>query len=421
MAGSKQIKIDIPYGSSAIGLRIPRRNLARIVAPAPLTAADNLSSVKAAIDDPVDSESFSEFISHPGEEILLVVNDAARPTPTARVLPVLLDAARHSDFFYAVATGAHPVPSKEELNWIFGDMLRNASGRIFMHDSRRSTDMVELGTTSRGTRVAFNQIAIDADRIMILSSVEPHYFAGYTGGRKSLLPGLAAFKTIEQNHSLALLPGVMPLALKGNPVHEDMLEGVSFLKDKSIFSINLVQDGAGRIYTATAGALEASFLAATKKTDEIYVVPIEERADLVISVARPPLDRDLYQMQKALEHALLAVKEGGIIILVSKCSDGVGEDSYLSMLKRFDTPEQVLQCIKTEKTFGCHKAGRLARAALSVEIIAVTDIDPYVIRSAFMEPYSFLQQALDNSLDKAGPDASVVVLMDGSMTVPRVE
>ncbi len=419
MAIKNLIVIDVPYGEDTITARVPEANLSEVIAPNPEAIQNDLAAVKAALDSPIDSESFADFVSHLGDEILVVVNDAARPTPTARVLPILLDIAGEPKLYFAVATGAHGPPTLKEMNWIFGDLYRSISDRIFIHDCRNASEMRKVGVTSRGTNVSFNKIALDADRIVILSSVEPHYFAGYTGGRKSLLPGLAAFETIEQNHGLALEPDVKPLALSGNPVHEDMLEGVALLKDKPIFSINLVLDG-DSIHTATAGGLSASFAAATGKADDIYVAPIRERVDIVVSVARRPLDRDLYQLQKALEHGLQALKEGGILILVSKCWGGIGEDSYMDPIRRFEDPARVLQHVRTNREFGCHKAGRLAQAAQSAKLFAVTDIDPYVLRTIFMEPYSFLQQAIDNALSQIGPQAKMLFLMNGSLTVPRI-
>ncbi len=421
MASKNLVAIDVPYGEDSVTVRVPEANLAGVIRPNPVPILDELDTVRAALREPINSESFVDFVSHPGDETLVVVNDATRQTPTARVLPLMLEIASGADLYFAVATGAHGHPTREEMTWVFGDLSQSVASSTFVHDCRSMTEMQRVGVTSRGTSVSFNRIVLDADRLVVLSSVEPHYFAGYTGGRKSLLPGLSAFETIEQNHSLALLPGVKPLALAGNPVHEDMVEGVALLGDKPIFSVNLVLDRAGKVYAATAGDLSASFMAATKRADDIYVVPIRDRADAVVSVAQHPLDRDLYQLQKTLEHGLLALKKGGILILVSKCWGGVGEDSYMEPIRRCGDPARVLEHVRANRGFGCHKAGRLARAALHAKLLAVTDLDPYVLRGVFMEPYSFLQQAIDNALRLAGPNAQLLFLLNGSLTVPKIQ
>jgi len=421
MVDDELIAIDVPYGQDCLVVHVPKRNLVRVVRPNPAPIKDELATLHAALTHPIGSESFAHFVSHPGEETLVIVNDATRPTPTARVLPALLESSNDADLYFAVATGAHGPPTAKEMLTILGDLHERFAPRTFVHDCHNLTEMVNLGRTSRGTTISLNRLLLDADRIVVLGSVEPHYFAGYTGGRKSLIPGMAAFETIEQNHSLALLPGVMPLALEGNPVHEDIVEGVAMLKDRPIFAINLVLDHEEKVYAATAGELGASFMAATQRANDIYVVPIRRRADIVVSIARAPLDRDLYQLQKTLEHGLLAVKDGGVLILVSQCPNGVGEHSYIELIRELGGPEQVLKRIRQRPTFGCHKAGRLAQAALRVRIFAVTDVDPHVIRDIFMEPYSFLQQAIDNALRLAGPDAKVLFLMDGSVTVPTLQ
>jgi len=420
MADDELIAIDVPYGPDTTVVRVPKRNLMGMIRPKPAPIKDELATLHAALSHPIASEPFAQFVSHRGEETLVVVNDAARPTPTAQVLPALLETAKGADLYFAVATGAHGSPTWKEMVSILGDLHEKLAPRTFIHDCHNKADMVNLGRTSRGTNVSLNRLLLDADRTVILGSVEPHYFAGYTGGRKSLLPGLSAFETIEQNHSLALLPGVMPLALKKNPVHEDMVEGVALLKNKPIFAINLVLDRDQKIYAATAGELGASFMAATKRADEIYVMPIRKRADVVVSVARSPLDRDLYQLQKTLEHGLLAVKDGGVLVLVSQCSNGVGERSYIELIRQLGDPKQVIKRVRQDPVFGCHKAGRLAQAALRVKLFAVTDLDPNIIRDVFAEPYSFMQQAIDSALRLAGPDADMLFLMNGSVTVPTL-
>jgi len=414
------VSVDVPYGSSSIRARVPEANLAGVLHPRSMPVRDEQELIRESLARPIASPSLAEFLSSSGKT-LVVVNDATRPTPTARVVPVLLEMAKcPEDLWFIVATGAHGPPTSAELAMIFGPSLSSIAPRVLIHHSRKPSEQAYVGTTSAGAHVSLDAAVLEAGRIVVLSSVEPHYFAGYTGGRKSFLPGLAAFESIEQNHSLALKPGVNPLALSGNAVHEDMVEAASFLGGKPVFSINLVLDRDNRIYSTTSGDLHKSFIAATKLADEVFVIPVEARADVVVSVARAPLDRDFYQIQKALEHALPALTKGGVVILVSKCPAGVGEDSYIRFIQRCGTPEVVLERVSKELNFGCHKAGRLAKAVLRGRILAVTDLDPLILKRVFIEPFSFLQAAIDNALSSAGPDARMLFLMNGSITVPRV-
>ena len=175
------------------------------------------------------------------------MNDGTRPTPTCKVLDALAERMDLTKARYLVATGAHRAPTEEEYRFIFGkhyDLLRD---RIHSHDARKDK-CVFLGKSKNGTEMHINEMAVNADRLIIITSVEPHYFAGYTGGRKSFLPGVASFKTIEQNHLLAMKNEAQALVLDGNPVHEDMMDALSGIKGKPIFAIQVVLDRHQDIY-----------------------------------------------------------------------------------------------------------------------------------------------------------------------------
>lgn len=202
-----------------------------------------------------------------------------------------------------------------------------------MHDNRQESSLRPLGKTSRGTPLFFSRLAFEADGIIVIGSVEPHYFAGYTGGRKFLLPGLAGLESTVMNHSLAADERSRILALGGNPVHEDMMEALEvFGRFDDIFSIQLVVNAEHEISYASSGHIVRSFEGAIKHAKEIYVPTVAERADIVISVAKPPLDIDLYQSQKAVDNVKLAVKQDGVIILVSPCRDGIGDRGFYDLL-----------------------------------------------------------------------------------------
>ncbi|MCK4671859.1 MAG: nickel-dependent lactate racemase, partial [Candidatus Aegiribacteria sp.] len=289
-----------------------------------------------------------------------------------------------------------------------------------MHDARREEDMVHIGTSENGTEMYVNKAGVEADEIVIIGSVEPHYFAGYTGGRKAFLPGIASFKTIEQNHKYALRPESHALALDGNPVHEDMIDALKTIAEKPIFSIMTVLDGKHRIYAATAGHIHGSFYAAIDKANDIYCVPVSGKADIVISIAPYPMDIDLYQSQKALDNGKLALKDGGILILVSRCRMGVGEDAFIKLLASCDTPEDTLNKLSEGYELGWHKAGKMAEIAARGSMWGVTDIDEDVLNSCFISPKSDLQEAVEEAITLKGASSKIVVLMSGSMSVPKL-
>ena len=295
----------------------------------------------------------------------------------------------------------------------------NLKDRIIVHNAKES-EVVNLGTSKNGTPMEVNKIAVNSDRMVIITSVEPHYFAGYTGGRKSFLPGVASFKTIETNHRLAMSMEAQSLALEGNPVHEDMMDALNAVKGKKIFSIQMVLDRHQNIYKAVSGDLNMAFAKAVEYANEVFSVAIPGKADVVISVAPYPMDVDLYQSQKALDNGKWALKQGGTIVMVSKCREGLGSEAFLTQLSSSTDPNVVIDNIKKEYKLGYHKAAKMAEIMTWANVGAVTDLDPEIISKANMTPYRTVQEAVDSALSK-NPDAEFLILMDGSVTIPRVE
>jgi len=324
------------------------------------------------------------------------------------------------DVSYIIATGMHRAPTDEEFRFIFGPVHDMVKDRINVHDSKTS-EMTYIGTSRNGTRLLLNRKVMDADRIIVISSVEPHYFAGYTGGRKSFLPGVSAYETIEQNHKLALMIEAQALRLKGNPVHEDMEDMAKALKDKRIFSVMVVLDKHHRICHTSAGDLKRSFRTAVKKADKVFVVKLKRKADVVVAVTAFPYDIDLYQSQKALDNAKYAVRDGGVIILVSACRMGVGPDTFLNLLASANTPKDVLEKISHTYKLGYHKAAKMAEIGLKGRMMAVTKLDPAIARKAHMEPVGSLQEAVDMAISELGPGSKVTFIMDAVITVPKVQ
>jgi nickel-dependent lactate racemase len=374
--------------------------------------------IRKALQNPVAGPALEKFLEG-GKDIVFIVNDGTRPTPTCKVLDALADRMDLTKARYLVATGDHRAPTEEEYRFIFGKQYEKLKPNIHSHDSKKD-NFVFLGTSKNGTEMHVNEMAVKADRLVIITSVEPHYFAGYTGGRKSFLPGVASRKTIEQNHKLAMRQEAQALVLDGNPVHEDMMDALKVVKDKPIFAIQIVLDRHQNIYKIETGDLHASFAQAVNWANEVFSVGIKEKADIVVSIAPYPMDVDLYQSQKALDNGKWALKEGGTIIMVSKCRQGVGHDTFLQQLSLSDDPRQVLENLAKEYKLGYHKAAKVAEIAVWANVWAVTDLDPELLKKANIRPFATVQEAVDAALAR-NKDATVLVSMDGSITVPRVE
>jgi lactate racemase len=414
------MKINVPYGengtlqasiSDDINLTFLEANDVQI------TNEDK--NIKDAILHPFNSKSFKDFLKD-AKNVLVIVNDATRPTPTQKILKFIFDDLKQTNFNFIIATGAHRGPSEKEYLQIFKDYYDQIKDKIIVHDARIEEDMAFLGTSANGTQMFINKACVQADKIIIISSVEPHYFAGYTGGRKSLLPGIAGYTTIEQNHKLALAPEAKALALEGNPVHEDMMDAIKTMK-QDIFSIMTVLDKHHNVYATCCGHINDSFHAAIDRANEVFSAPLTKRADIIVSVVKFPQDIDLYQAQKGIDNAKLALKKNGIIILVAECRCGIGGKAFADLLGSSPSPKAALETITKEYVLGYHKAAKMAEIGLWAQMWAVTDVKPEVISKLFIKPFDNLQTALDKALEEKGLDASVLFLMDGGLTVPQVQ
>ena len=412
------MRVEVPYGEGTEIVEVPDDNMGEIAYPNELPEADEMELLREAVGTPIDSASLDEFLQG-ASKVLVIVNDATRPTPTAKILDLIGPALDKIGAEYIIATGMHRAPTEEEYRFVFGSRYDSIKARVHSHDSKNS-ELVHFGTTSRGTDVWMNELVRKADRIVVIGSVEPHYFAGYTGGRKAFLPGVSGYGTIEQNHKLALTQEAQALNLKDNPVHEDMIEAMSFLGGKKIFSVMAVLDRKHKVCSAYSGDIDSAFKAATRKADEVFVVKMK-KADIVVAVTSFPHDIDLYQSQKALDNAKHSVRDGGILILVSACRTGVGADTFLKLLASATTPNEALEKISQEFKLGYHKAAKMAEIGLRMKMFAVTRLEPEIAEKAHMAPMPTLQEAVDRALAELGPESKVTFIMDAVITVPKVE
>jgi lactate racemase len=413
------MKLQVPYGKDGtLEAEIDEQYVLGIIEPNEVEIGDETEVIRQALAHPVGSPSLKEFLQD-ARDVLFIVNDPTRPTPTARIIDMIQDDIAGHKVSFIIATGIHRAPTEEEYIQIFSEKYyKKYKDCIHSHDAKHD-EMVFLGTSKNGTEMRVNRRGVDAHKIVIISSVEPHYFAGYTGGRKSFLPGIASFETIEQNHKLALKPEACALKLKGNPVHEDMIDALSTVK-KEIFTISTVLDKNHRIYAATAGDIYQSMELAVSKAEEVFVAKIPQKADIVVSVVKFPSDIDLYQAQKGIDNSKYALKEGGILLLVAKCRMGIGEESFVRLLSSASSPKDALDRIEKKFVVGYHKAAKMAEVGLWAQTWAVTDLEPQLLEKIFIRPFSSLQAALDAACKEKGKDAKVLILLDGSLTIPYV-
>lgn len=405
------MRIDIPYGQSRMKLDLNDERPIHVVSPRD-TPSDE-ASVAESLLHPREFSDLASFLSA-RKRILVVVNDHTRPTATAAVLKKLDLKGKYVTTI--IASGAHRAPSQNELEHLLGGLHPPYGGEVTVHDSRDESQLRPLGRTSRGTELLLNNHAFDADGIIVVGSVEPHYFAGFTGGRKFLHPGLAAFRSIEMNHSLALDERSTILRLEGNPVHDDFMEALDmFNRNDDIFSIQLVLNRNHEVSYTLSGHIVHSFMSAVDRAREVYVTPTKTKADIVVAVATPPMDLDLYQAHKAIENVRLALNDQGVLILVSPCADGIGPRGFYDLLA---SGSDVFSTIKKGYRLGYHKAAKLVQLQEKAKLIAVTNLPPDTLKGINVTPHKDVQTALDEATRLKGRESRVLVVLDGCVTVP---
>lgn len=270
--------------------------------------------------------------------LLVVVNDAQRATPTAWLMSRLDCDWRRPDVRIAVATGCHAPPTEAELREIFGGFLEQVRPRIHVHNAV-SDPLLRLGTTSRGTPVEINRLLEWPAAVLCLGSVEPHYFAGWTGGRKSLVPGLCSLETMRANHRLALETAASTGALSDNPLHLDLEESAGVVRSWLLargasepLGVNaLIARGA--VHGCRAGPLIGAVDALAPAGWRLFGRRVDEPAPLVFCFVDHPLDRDFYQALKGFEHWKATVAAGGILVIVADCPAGVGPPGFTQFLE----------------------------------------------------------------------------------------
>jgi nickel-dependent lactate racemase len=422
------MRIDVPWGTGTTPVEIEPLRIAGVLGANVERAEDPAAVLRAALNLP--GAEFEAFLASVPSPLLVVVNDGTRPTPSAAVLAELrpalerwLQAPGH-ELSFVVATGTHRVASPREIDHIFGaDLAKAHAGRIVSHDAKDRESLVPLGETARRTKVWVNRLLAEAEGVVLINSVEPHYFAGYTGGRKSLFPGLAGYDTVWANHMLSMEKGSQHLMLEGNPVHEDLEEALALgVAGRQVYSIQLVLDKDHRIGFASTGSLDRSFSEALAVADKQFVLELEQRYDVVVAVAPHPMDCNFYQTNKAIQAGALAVKTGGVLIVVSECPYGLGENQTLyDMLAAADSPADALaRAERQEYKLGVQQATRIADILGRAEIWVVSSLTDDDVRAMFMTPYASVQAAVDAALARQGEAARVLFLTEASITVPRV-
>jgi nickel-dependent lactate racemase len=418
------VDVWLPYGKSDVCVRIPARNLLGSIEPKQVPGADDVKAeVERALSEPIGSKRLSE-IAQPEHKIAIVVDDFTRSTPSHIMLPPVLaelNAAGVKDENVTVifGCGTHRAVKPEEAKRILGAEVLNRVKTV-SHNCN-AQDLVLVGKTKHGTTVRVNRVFAEADVKILLGDVNLHYYAGYGGGRKSVMPAISCKETISHNHAMLLHPNARTGVLEGNPIHEDMTEAARLAKVD--FILNVVTNSKGQIVKAFAGDLEQAFLEATKLVDEIYRAQVDRRADVVVvSPGGYPADINLYQAYKALDNALEVVKRGGTIIMVAECPEGHGNQVFYDWMTRLGDLKKVEREVKRHFELGGHKAYYLLKALKNHQLILVSSLPDYYANDVFkLKTARAVNDALREVLKNAGSQARVWAMPQGNFTLPEVK
>jgi len=417
------VRISVPYGEGALeavlpdGLDVtvigPGCGLGEEVAPpvAP-SAADEQAEIRRALAEPIGAPRLSELAAA-ARTAAVVVSDVTRPCPSHRILPALLEELsplRPEQISILFALGGHRPHSPEEQVRLVGEEVARSGVRLLDLETSRCRP---VGTTSRGTRLEVFEPYLDADLRVCVGNIEYHYFAGFSGGAKAVVPGLCSYAAISDNHSMMLAPTARAGIMEGNPVREDIDEAAEMIGID--FILNVLLDEEKRIWHAVAGHFLAAHRAGAEVYDRRCDLRIAEAADVVIaSPGGRPKDINLYQAQKTLDNVSGAVKDGGVIVLVARCPEGFGQRVFEEWMTGMGRPQVLIDRIRREFVLGGHKAAAVAGLLDRADVYLVSEFPDDVVRSMCMTPFSSVDEAVAAALARAGDSARCLVVPHGS-------
>lgn len=385
--------------------------------------ADPAAAIRTAIRNPIGCKPLREIVQ-PGETVAFIVNDPTRVANSHIFLPILLDELNEvgiadEDMRIVFALGTHRLMSREEMAKAVGPEVAKRV-KMYNSDCKDASQYKYFGTTSRGTPVYFHKQVVEADHIVCTGSVVHHFFAGFGGGRKAMLPGVSLYETIRHNHSLMLDPQAVIGRLSGNPIYLDQVEGVEMCRPS--FLLNVVLNEKKEFLEVFAGDYIQAHLKCCKLVDEVYGSRVAKEADLVIaSCGGYPKDINVYQLQKTMDNAWCAVREGGVVIILGECAEGSGSVTYEKTMQKYRTPEQVEVAIKGDFQIGAHKAYAVTRLMKKADFILVSAMEPELAQLLLFQPAATVEAALAAAFAKLGPRPSITLMPMGSLTVPLVD
>lgn len=420
-------EILFPYGKQKLSYKFKDDELIGLLESSIESYIPELSEeelVKNAIENPVGSVRLSE-LARGKRKIVIIASDHTRPVPGKIIMPAMLSEIRstnpNADITILIATGCHRVTTKQELVSKFGEDIVN-NEKIYIHDCDEREKLINIGKLPSGGECEINSIAVNADLLIAEGFIEPHFFAGYSGGRKSVLPGVAGRKTVLANHCAEFVdsPKARTGILEGNPIHTDMVWAAKTAKLR--FIVNVVLNSEKKVIFATAGDVEAAH---KKGTDFIssYCGAKAVKADVVITTnGGYPLDQNVYQSVKGMTAAEATVKDGGVIIMLAKSNDGIGGDHFYHQMADEPDLQKIMNTLlargRNETLPDQWMTQILSRILLRASVIYVSEMDDEIVEKMHMIPAHSIDEAVLKAKSLLGKDnVTITAIPDGVSVV----
>lgn len=420
------MQISIPYGRTHISAEIPDARVKAVLRSrleSYVPAKGETELVEAALASPIGSATLEE-LAKGKENVVIIASDHTRPVPSKVLMPPMLAAICRGNpqakITILIATGCHRETTREELIDKFGQEIVDQE-TIAMHISSKQEEMVTLGTLPSGGVLRINRIAAEADLLVSEGFIEPHFFAGFSGGRKSVLPGIAAKETVCWNHNAEFIasPFARTGILEGNPIHKDMIYAAR--KAKLAFICNVVINAKHQVVGAFAGDCEQAHIAGTEFLKGLCGCS-KETADIVISTNNGyPLDQNIYQAVKGMTAAEATCKEGGVIIMAARCNDGHGGESFMRTVSSEKSAGDILAEIEAtpkESTVPDQWESQILVRILSrFHVVLISEADPQMVKAMKMHPAKDLTEAMTIADSLLGHPGSITVIPEGISTI----
>lgn len=417
---------QLPYGNTFLPLELPDEYRVDWIEPAYTPPAENpLEVIRGAIQNPADGKRLRDY--RPARSAAIAINDKTRPVPNEYLLPPLLDELHEAglekkDIRFIIATGTHLPIQREEFDRI---LPAEISGHypVISHDCDQQDNLIFLGQTSRGTEAWVNRLYYESDLRITVGNIEPHHFAGFSGGSKTSAIGLGGRKTINHNHSLLVDPNSFIAQYDQNPLRQDIEELGGMIGKQ--FSLNAILNGDKKIVQAVSGEPLAVMRAGIPISRQVCQIEIKGLYDLVIaSPGGAPKDINFYQAQKAITHASMFARDGGVILLVSACPEGTGSRAYEEFMTGLSSPEEVFAKFRAQGfRVGPHKAFQVARQASRVTLLLLSEIPAELVSKLLMTPVSSLNRGVETAFSLLSPtppaDLRIAVLPHATNTIPN--